>query len=166
MSAKTAKPTEPFRVVVIDDVLALRQVVRAILQSTGRFEVVGEAGDATTGVQLVRRLKPDIVLVDVNLPDMLGWEAVPDFRRLSPKTKIVILSGAAARAFAPQDVLKDVAAVLDKGHGSGQLVEHLLEVMGVGPPPEAEAPAVVHPEPAAVDPTPPDVAASPLSAAK
>ena len=156
MTEKSAAEDTPFRVVVIDDVLALRQVVRAILQSTGRFEVVGEAGDAVGGVQLVRRLKPDIVLVDVNLPDMLGWEAVPELRRLSPKTKIVILSGAAARAFAPQDVLKDVSAVLDKGHGSGQLVEHLLEVMGVEPPPAPEPPRIVTPP---ADPTPPDAAA-------
>ena len=155
MTKKSKAEDTPFRVVVIDDVLALRQVVRAILQSTGRFEVVGEAGDAAGGVQLVRRLKPDIALVDVNLPDMLGWEAVPELRRLSPNTKIVILSGAAARAFAPQDVLKDVSAVLDKGHGSGQLVEHLLEVMGVGPAPAPEPPRIVPP----VDPTPPDAAA-------
>jgi DNA-binding NarL/FixJ family response regulator len=82
------------RVVVADDDVLLREGVASLLERTG-FEVVGRAGDGTELIELVRRLKPDLVLVDIRMPpthSVEGLEAALAIRRELPDTGIVVLS--------------------------------------------------------------------------
>ena len=82
------------RVVVADDDVLLREVVASLLERTG-FEVVGRAGDGAELIELVRRLKPDLVLVDIRMPpthSVEGLEAARAIRQELPDTGIVVLS--------------------------------------------------------------------------
>jgi DNA-binding NarL/FixJ family response regulator len=82
------------RVVVADDDVLLREGVASLLERTG-FEVVGRAGDGAELIELVRRLKPDLVLVDIRMPpthSVEGLEAARAIRHELPDTGIVVLS--------------------------------------------------------------------------
>jgi len=82
------------RVVLADDDVLLRQGLGALLEDAG-FEVVGQAGDAAQLIDLVRRLRPDLVVVDVRMPPTHtseGLEAAQSIRRQFPETGILVLS--------------------------------------------------------------------------
>jgi CheY-like chemotaxis protein len=84
---------EPIRVYLVDDVRELRRLVRLVLEEDPAIEVVGEAGDGREGVEGVGEAQPDVVLLDLSMPDMDGLEAIPLMRERAPDARIVVLSG-------------------------------------------------------------------------
>src|SRR3954454_12983977 len=83
----------PVRVVLVDDVPEVRRLVRTALRFRGGFEVVGEAGDGGDAVAMSTSLQPDIVVLDLGLPDLAGREVLTGIRAHSPGTKVVVFSG-------------------------------------------------------------------------
>jgi DNA-binding NarL/FixJ family response regulator len=81
------------RVLLVDDVLEVRRLVRTALRFRGQFSVVGEAADGTTAIQLTEQLRPDIVVLDIGLPDLAGREVLTGLRRALPTVKVVVFSG-------------------------------------------------------------------------
>jgi DNA-binding NarL/FixJ family response regulator len=86
-----ATPEQPVRAVVIEDTTDIRELLRLAL-SRGGMDVVGEAGDGRAGVELVRRERPDLVLLDLSMPVMDGMEALPLIRELVPDARIIVFS--------------------------------------------------------------------------
>ena len=82
------------RVLLVDDALAVRRLVRTALRFRGGFEVVGEAGDGTEAVRLSQELHPDVVVLDLGLPDLAGRDVLTGIRAGSPRSKIAVFSGA------------------------------------------------------------------------
>jgi DNA-binding NarL/FixJ family response regulator len=80
------------RVLVADDLQAIRTLVRTNLEFDGRFEVVGEAANGLEAVDMVHRLNPDVVVLDLAMPEMDGLAAISKIRQTSPGTKILVLS--------------------------------------------------------------------------
>jgi len=80
------------RVLVVDDIAETRENVRKLLQFETDIEVVGAARSGAEGVQLAHELDPDVVLMDINMPDMDGITATEEIRKKSPHVQIVILS--------------------------------------------------------------------------
>ncbi|WP_028642983.1 response regulator [Nocardioides sp. URHA0020] len=83
----------PIRVLLVDDVVEVRRLVRTSLRVRGGFEVVGEAADGAEAVQLAAELHPDVVVLDLGLPDIAGQEVLSRVREMSPGSKVVIFSG-------------------------------------------------------------------------
>jgi CheY-like chemotaxis protein len=81
------------RVLLVDDVVEVRRLVRLSLRVRGSFEVVGEAGDGAEAVRLVADTRPDIVVLDLGLPDLAGREVLSRIRLSSPASKVVVFSG-------------------------------------------------------------------------
>ena len=80
-------------VVVCDDVPELRQLARAVLEEDGEMEVVGEAADGREAIEVVERHQPDVVVLDLSMPELDGLEAIPLIHQVAPKAEIVIFSG-------------------------------------------------------------------------
>lgn len=79
-------------VVIVDDHKILRDGLKAILRFGDEFEVVGESDSGTEAISLVRKFKPDIVIMDVFIQGLNGIEATLDILRSTPSTRVVILS--------------------------------------------------------------------------
>jgi DNA-binding NarL/FixJ family response regulator len=82
----------PVRVLLVDDDDLMRAGLRAVLSSDSRVEVVGEAGSGRAAVERVRALRPDLVLMDVRMPDLDGIAATRELTSASPEVKVVILT--------------------------------------------------------------------------
>ncbi len=81
-----------FRVLIVDDVADTRENVRKLLQFESDIEVVGGARSGKEGIQLSQELDPDVVLMDINMPDIDGIAATEAIRQHSPHIQVVILS--------------------------------------------------------------------------
>lgn len=81
------------RVLLVDDVVEVRRLVRTSLRFRGGFEVVGEAADGAEAVREAARLRPDVVVLDLGLPDIAGREVLSRVRAGSPRSKVVVFSG-------------------------------------------------------------------------
>jgi DNA-binding NarL/FixJ family response regulator len=81
------------RVFLVDDVKELRMLVRMALEDDPEIEVVGEAATGREGVEGVAASRPDVVLLDLSMPDMDGLEAIPLMRERAPEARLVVLSG-------------------------------------------------------------------------
>ena len=85
--------TVPLRVLLVDDVVDVRRLLRTALRFREGFEVVGEAGDGAGAVRLAGETQPDIVVLDLGLPDIAGREVLSRIRENSPESKVVVFSG-------------------------------------------------------------------------
>ncbi|MGA3057671.1 MAG: response regulator transcription factor [Candidatus Limnocylindrales bacterium] len=82
----------PLRLLVVDDHEVVRQGLVSLLERRERFQVVAEAGTAAEAVEMARKFEPDLVVMDVRLPDGSGIEACREIRAEFPATRVVILT--------------------------------------------------------------------------
>ncbi|MGH3950969.1 MAG: response regulator, partial [Pseudonocardiaceae bacterium] len=114
------------RVLVVDDHPVVRGGVENLLAAAEDMRIVGVAQSAREAILRARELKPDVVLLDLRLPDMLGNDALPHLRAAAPKAKVVI--------FTAHDEHAALSAALDAGaHGAllkdvTDLVEQLRKI--------------------------------------
>jgi DNA-binding NarL/FixJ family response regulator len=84
----------PVRVLLVDDAPEARRLVRTALRFRGGFELVGEASTGVAAITLVEELEPDVVVLDLGLPDITGRDVLTRVREQNPRVKVVIFSGA------------------------------------------------------------------------
>ena len=82
----------PMRIVIADDHHLVRQAIRVLLEKQHDIQVVGEAADGQEAVELVERLLPDVLVIDIAMPRLNGIEAIRRIHTLGVKTRIVVLS--------------------------------------------------------------------------
>jgi two-component system, NarL family, response regulator DevR len=87
-----ATAVHPLRLLVVDDHEVVREGLVSMLARRPNFQVVAEAGTAADSIELARKFKPDLVIMDVRLPDGSGIEACREIRGEMPDTKVVILT--------------------------------------------------------------------------
>ena len=83
---------DKINVVLADDHVLVRNGIKAMLESDAEIEVIGEANNGAEALEVARNLKPDILILDIRMPQMTGLEAAARLRQVAPDTKAVILS--------------------------------------------------------------------------
>ena len=89
--------SDPVRVMIVDDHPVVRRGLRAFLETQPGMEVVGEAADGREAMRQLATGEPDLVLLDLHLPDTSGSDLIPEMRRWNPGVKVLVLTGFAAR---------------------------------------------------------------------
>jgi NarL family two-component system response regulator LiaR len=128
--------SEPITVLIVDDHEVVRKGIRGYLETLPEYEVVGEAESGEQAVELVTRLVPDVILMDLMLPGMDGVEATRIVKNISPRTQIVVLTSyhddtlifPALKAGAISYILKDMkmtklGEAITKAH-NGEVILH------------------------------------------
>jgi DNA-binding NarL/FixJ family response regulator len=85
-------PPDLIRVLIADDHAVVREGIRSVLGTDSGFEIVGEAVNGTGAVTLSRKLEPDVIVLDLSMPELSGFEAAEQIRRAVPRTRILVLS--------------------------------------------------------------------------
>lgn len=145
-------------VVVVDDTADARQLLGLAL-ARGGFEVVGEAADGREGIDVVRALQPDVVLLDLAMPVLDGIAALPEIRACVPEATIVVLSGFGAQQMAERATAIGADGYVQKGAPVHSILDHLRTLCRreaeSAPRPLRVVPETTAAEPAD-DPTPRD----------
>ena len=92
----SSAPAKPVRVLLIDDSPIIRLGLRSALEDYPDLAIIGEAGTAAAGVEAATRLKPDVVMLDLHLPDKSGLLACRDLLRVRPGTPVLILTSSSS----------------------------------------------------------------------
>lgn len=110
------------RVVIADDHHLVREGIRALLEKASDIEVVGEAGDGAKTVSLVERLKPDVLLMDMSMPQVNGIQVLQRLNELALPTRTVILSMHSDEILVREAVQWGAKCYLLKGSVSDELM--------------------------------------------
>ena len=105
----------PISVFLVDDVPELRELIRLGMEEDPGFEVVGEAGDGRSALEGIAQTQPEAVLLDLSMPDMDGFQAIPQIREGDPEVAIIILSGFSAERMGPPAIERGADGYIEKG---------------------------------------------------
>ncbi|SFB89060.1 PAS/PAC sensor hybrid histidine kinase [Nocardioides terrae] len=123
---------------IVDDSDEVRLITRSSLDSSGLFEIVGEAADGAEAITLAYRLQPTVMLLDTSMPTMDGLEALPAILTLSPETRVVIYTGFEERGLADRARAEGAVDFIEKSLPIRELPQRLWQVMdGAAPAPAA-----------------------------
>ena len=117
------------RLLIADDIDAIRENIKSFLGKQPDIEVVGEAKDGVTAVELAKKLSPDVVLMDVNMPKMNGIEAADSIIRYNADIRVIILSTRSDKYFVRAGFKAGVSGYVLKTSIMNELIPALRAVM-------------------------------------
>ena len=118
----------PYTVLLCDDALFMRAMLRGIVSSAG-YEVIGEAGDGRAAVDLYTKLRPDVVVMDMVMPEMSGVDAVREIRKLNPMARIVMCSAMGQQQLVAEAENAGASGFITKPFTASRVLEALNELM-------------------------------------
>jgi len=116
-------------IVLADDHHVVRQGLRGLLEAEPDFSIAGEAADGLQAVDLVDRVKPDVLVIDLMMPGLSGLDVTRQVRQRSPRTHIVILSMHSNEAYVLEALRNGAAAYVLKDSTAADLVHAVREVV-------------------------------------
>ena len=124
----TTQDSKVIRVLTVDDHLLLREGIAAVLEGQEDMVLVGEAGNGREAVECFRRLRPDVTLMDLRMPDMSGLEAIAAIRADFPDARIIVLTTYTGDAQAAAALKAGAAGYLLKNLVRKELIETIRTV--------------------------------------
>lgn len=120
---------ESIRVLIADDHRLFAQALEAILASDDRIEIAGHARDGREAVELARTLRPHVILMDIAMPIMDGFQATKHILTESPGTSVLMLTGSNARTDVDRARKSGAAGYVTKDRIAGELIDAIVEVV-------------------------------------
>jgi DNA-binding NarL/FixJ family response regulator len=115
-------------VLLVDDHELFRAALRSRLETESDITPVGEAGTAEQAVVKARSLQPDLVLLDLLLPRKSGCEAIPELKKVSPESKVLVVSSQSAPSSVRQAMTAGAAGYVAKRASDGELVSAIRRI--------------------------------------
>lgn len=109
-------------ILLADDHQVLREALRLLLEMQSDFEVIAETGDGLDAVVLTEKYKPDVLIVDMMMPGLSGLEVARRTKRVSPTTKVIVLSMYDTESYVVESLQEGVAGYVLKKSSSEELV--------------------------------------------
>ena len=120
--------TAHIRVMLVDDHEIMRDGLREVLERSGNFEVVGQAGDGDAAVKIALNIKPDVIIMDVMMPLKDGIEACREITEMLPETRVLILTASSEEDAVMEAVAAGATGYLQKYSGKEQLLRTVGDV--------------------------------------
>ncbi len=120
---------QPISIALVDDHQVVRQGLRALLEAEPDVRVVGDAGDGHSAIRLVDSLKPQVLLLDLMMPELNGQEVIRTVHKRQPRTKIIVLSMHSSEPYVIEALKNGAAGYVLKDASSTDLVRAIREVM-------------------------------------
>lgn len=115
------------KILIVDDAAFMRMMIKNILERNG-FEVVGEASNGLLGVMEYKKCNPDLVTLDITMPEMGGLEALQAIMEYDPRAKVVMVSAMGQEDVVKQAILAGAKSFLVKPFKEEQVVEILSKI--------------------------------------
>jgi YesN/AraC family two-component response regulator len=115
-------------VLIVDDVADIRLLLRMAIDRHGGFEVVGEASDGVEAIDLARDHQPDLILLDIAMPNMDGLQTIPRVYEVSADSRILVLSAFASDVMADQAISLCAMGFIEKGRSPKEIMRALETV--------------------------------------
>lgn len=116
------------RVLIVDDAIFMRTMIRDILEKNG-FEIVGEAGTGKEAVEKFTRLKPDLITMDIVMPEMGGIEAVKSIIKIDKQAKILMCSAMGQKALVIEAIQAGAKDFVVKPFQPSAVIEAITRIM-------------------------------------
>lgn len=117
-------------IIIADDHDIIREGIKSVLRPHPQYSVCAEAKDGEEALELARRLKPDIMLLDISMPKLSGLDIIDRVRRVSTETKIIIITVHKVGAYVLKALRQGVAGYLNKDNVAEELIPALVRVAG------------------------------------
>jgi two-component system, NarL family, response regulator DegU len=121
---------DKINIVLADDHILVRKGIKAMLESEADINVIGEAGNGSEALESARILKPDILVLDIRMPEMTGLEAAAKLKSVSPDTKAVILSMHDSEEYVMQALDAGAFGYILKDTDKNEFVKALKQIHG------------------------------------
>ncbi|MFA5092331.1 MAG: response regulator transcription factor [Candidatus Omnitrophota bacterium] len=118
------------RIIIVDDHDIIRAGIKSVLKPHSEYEVCAEAANADQALEVVEKFKPDILLLDISMPKISGLDIISRIKRVSPQTKIIIISVHKLGAYVLKALRQGVSGYLNKDNVAEELVRALQRVIG------------------------------------
>jgi two-component system chemotaxis response regulator CheY len=117
------------RVLIVDDAVFMRMMIKDILGKNG-FEVVGEAANGALAIEEYKKVDPDIVTMDITMPEMDGIIAVKEIRKIDPNANIIMCSAMGQQAMVMEAIQAGAKDFIVKPFQSERVIEALNKALG------------------------------------
>lgn len=117
------------RVLIVDDAAFMRMMIKDILEKNG-FEVIGEANNGIKAVEIYKKEKPDVVTMDITMPDMDGIEAVRQIKAFDPAAKVIMCSAMGQQTMVMDAIRAGARDFIVKPFQSDRVLEAIKKVVG------------------------------------
>ncbi|WP_248926363.1 response regulator [Paenibacillus hamazuiensis] len=117
------------RILIVDDAAFMRMMIRDILTKNG-YEVVGEANDGAQAIEKFKELRPDLITMDITMPEMDGINALKEIKKIDPNAKVIMCSAMGQQAMVIDAIQAGAKDFIVKPFQADRVIEAIKKTLG------------------------------------